>query len=276
MLQFLGLPAISTRVIDFAPRKIDPRTFETVLCRGDLIERPFGFERLRVAQAAIDISRMQNGGIPVLDSYREDSITRSLGKVIDIRVKDGAVVGVVRFHQTEAGIEAAELINRGGKFDISTAYSTDEIEIYDMHNRRVDPNDGGRASELGLAFETASWQIVAVGLLRSDQDNTFGVQDRAYHGPVAPDVARVFERMAAAHMAMVETDHRFASRVVKPVINVSIFDNGDQSGHHRTVIAATRARIAAAQELLECGNGGWRDIVMPSRDMIFYGRPEKM
>jgi hypothetical protein len=71
MLQFLGLPAISTRVIGFAPRKIDKRTFESVLCHGGLIERPFGFERLRIAQAAINVDRLNNGGIQLLDSYRE-------------------------------------------------------------------------------------------------------------------------------------------------------------------------------------------------------------
>ena len=61
---FLGMPAISTRVIGLAPRKIDKRTFETVLCRGNLIERPFGFERLRIGQASINIDRMKNSCVP--------------------------------------------------------------------------------------------------------------------------------------------------------------------------------------------------------------------
>jgi hypothetical protein len=283
MLQFLGLPTISTRVIGFAPRKIDARTFQTVLCRGGLIERPFGFERLRIAQAAVNIDRLRNGGIPVLNSYREDSIAHSLAKVIDIRVEDGAVVGVIKFHATERGQEAAELINQTGKFDISVAYNTEAIEIYDIHNRRVDANDGERASELGLAFEVTQWEICALGLLRSDQaviedQRLFIVgaqEDRAYHGPVAPAVAATFERMAATHMAMVDanTDQRLASRAVKPVINVSIFDDHD---HHRTVVDATRARMRAAQKLIECGNTDWRDIVMPPRDMIYFGKPERM
>jgi hypothetical protein len=252
-LQFLGLPAISTRVIRLAPRKIDARTFETVLCRGDPIERAFGFERLRIASTAINIDRMHNGGIiPVLDSFREDSVLeRSLAKVIDIRVEDGAVVGVIRFHETERGEQATELINETGKFDISVAYSTEAIEIYDIHNRRVDANDGERAAEVGLAFEVTQWEICALGLLRCDQ-GAVGTQDRAYRSPVAPDVARVFERMAAAHMATVDanSDQRLASRVVKPVINVSIFDDHD---HHRDMVTATRARLAAAQKLIECG-----------------------
>jgi hypothetical protein len=220
--------------------------------------------------------------IPVLNSYREDSIAHSLAKVIDIRVEDGAVVGVIKFHATERGQEAAELINQNGKFDISVAYSTEAIEIYDIHNRRVDANDGERASELGLAFEVTQWEICALGLLRSDQaviedQRLFivGAQDRAYHGPVAPDVAATFERMVKTHLATVDanSDQRLASRAVKPVINVSIFDDHD---HHRTVVDATRARLAAAQKLIECSNDGWRDIVMPPRDMIYFGKPESL
>jgi hypothetical protein len=80
-------------------------------------------------------------------------------------------------------------------------------------------------------------------------------------------------RLAAAHMAMVETDQRFASRVVKPAINVSIFDGHD---HRRDIVSATRARLAAAQKLLECGNDGWRDVLMPSPEMIFFGKPERL
>jgi hypothetical protein len=273
MLQFLGLPAISTRVIGLAPRKIDKRTFETVLCRGDLIERSFGFERLRIAQACIDLSRINNGGIALLDSYREDSISRSLGRLIEARVQDGALVGVIAFHQTPDGEEAAKLIDdESSKFNISVAYAADQIEIYDASNALVDPNDTERASEPGIAFEVTAWQIAALGLIRSDESD-HSAQDRAYHGPVAPDVARVFERMAERHMAAIATDQRLASRVVKPEINVSIFNGHD---HRRDVVAATRARLAAAQKLIECGNDGWRDVAMPARDMIFYGRPEAL
>ena len=60
---FWGCPQ-SRRVIGLTPRKIDKRTFETVLCRGNLIERPFGFERLRIGQASINIDRMKNSCVP--------------------------------------------------------------------------------------------------------------------------------------------------------------------------------------------------------------------
>jgi len=273
----LGLQAISTRVIGLAPKIIDKRTFETVLCRGGSVERPFGAERLRIASTAINIDRLRNGGIPLLNCYREDSITHSLGKLVDVRVENGAVIGRILFHQTERGVEAAELINESGKFDISVAYAAEEIEIYDKNNALVDPNDGERANEPGLTFEIAQWQICALGLLRSDPSAVGEIADRAYRSPVAPAVAAAFERMAATHMAALgNPDQRLASRFVKPTLNVSIFnDNGD--GHHRSVVSATRARMRAAQTLLESEyiDSDWRHVIMPP-DMLFFGRPERL
>jgi hypothetical protein len=271
-LQFLGLPAISTRVIGLAAKRINGRTFEVKLCRGNPVERAFGVERLRIGQACIDIDRINSGGIPVLDSLREDSIAHSLGLLVHARVKDGALVGIIKFHETPDGKEAAELIEDDpDKLAVAVAYDTQAIEVYDANNALVNPNDTARANEPGIAFEVTEWQVCALGLLGSDQ-GAVGNQDRAYRGPVAPDVARVFERMATAHMAMAATsDHRLASREVKPEINVSIF-NGQTSPR---CLSATSARMAAAQTLIECSNDGWRDVVMPKPNMIFYGRRKR-
>jgi hypothetical protein len=208
----------------------------------------------------------------------KDSITRSLGKLIEARVENGALVGVIKFHATKDGEQAAELIeDKKDKFDISIAYDTQAVDIYDAKNALVNPNDTERANEPGISFEIAEWTICALGLLRTNEADRgkVGTQDRAYHSPVAPDVARVFARMAAAHVAMVEanSDQRLASRTVKPEINVSIFDDHD---HHRDIVFATRARMRAAQKLIECSNDGWRDITMPSRDMIYFGKPESL
>jgi hypothetical protein len=275
-LQFLGLPPISTRVIGFAPRKIDKRTFESVLCHGGLIERPFGFERLRIASTAINIDRMINGGIQMLDSYREDSISRSLGKLIQARVEDGGLVGVIKFHETKDGERAAELIDESGRFNISIAYAAEQIEIYDASNKLIDPADSERASEPGIAFEVTAWQVAALGLLRNNETDqvTVGDQDRAYHGPVAPAVADIFARMAERHMATVNTDQRLASRAVRPTINVSIFD-GIGPAYRRGTVEAIRARMRARQQLVECsGTDELREVSRP--DLIFYGRPEKL
>src|ERR1019366_9566448 len=126
---FLGLPEISTRVIALQSKMIDARTFEVALCRGGPIERTFGTERLRILASSIDLDRMRDGCmVPVLDSLREDSaVTRSLAKLVDVRIEDGAVWGRVRFHETKNGKKAGELV-AAGKVSIVTAYSAEAME----------------------------------------------------------------------------------------------------------------------------------------------------
>src|ERR1019366_5615178 len=138
-LSFLGLPQISTRVIALQSKMIDARTFEVALCRGGPIERTFGTERLRILASSINLDRMRNGGlISVIDSLREDSaLTRSIAKLVDVQIQDGTVFGTIKFHQTENGRKAAELVTTG-KVDVVVAYSSEGMEVYDAKNRRVD------------------------------------------------------------------------------------------------------------------------------------------
>ena len=277
---FLGLPQISTRVIALQSKMIDARTFEVALCRGGPIERAFGTERLRILASSINLDRMRNGGlISVIDSLREDSaLTRSLAKLVDVQIQDGTVFGTIKFHQTENGRKAAELVTTG-KVDMVTAYSVEGMEVYDAQNRRVDPNDAERANEPGLVFEIVKWQPAALGLVRADRaannDHHFH-QDRAY-APISPTIAEIFARMAARHIdANVDDGKRVAGRRVKPELNISIFNGTDQGADDKNkIVAATRARMRAAQKLMECGgNVDWKSVRLPP-NLIFYGSPEK-
>jgi hypothetical protein len=218
--------------------------------------------------------------VPVLDSLREDSaVTRSLAKLVDVRIEDGAVWGRVRFHETPQGKKAGELVARG-KVSIVTAYSAEAMEVYDKDNRRVDPNDAGRADERGLVFEITRWQIAALGLVRSSAHVAHNDhQDRAY-APISPAIAEIFGRMAERHLAAnVDDGKRVSGRRARPEINRTIFDDADQGVDDESkIVAATRSRMRSRQKLIECngsGNTDWRDVRLPP-DMIFYGRPEML
>jgi hypothetical protein len=90
---------------------------------------------------------------------------RSLGKLIDVSVVDGAVLGGrIELHRTAEAEQAAALI-ASGKVALSTAYAAEDTEICDANNRRVDPNDTARADEPGIVFEVARWQIAALALV---------------------------------------------------------------------------------------------------------------
>jgi hypothetical protein len=276
---FLGLPQISTRLTGsgLVSKKIDARTVEIAICHGTPIERAYGMERLRIGASSIDLSRMRNDcAIPLLDSLREDSVLeRNLGKLINVRIQDSTVWGTVRFHQTSKGREAAELV-AANKVSAVTAYEVLEMEVYDAKNRRVDPNNAGRADEAGIVFEITRWQIAALGLVRADLAADSDHQDRSYT-PISPAVAEIFERMVSRHMASGDDGKRVSGRRARPEINRTIFDDADQGASDEgRIIAAIGARMRSRQKLIECsGNTDWRDVRLPP-DMIFYGSPEAL
>ena len=274
---YLGLPQISTRLTTLVSKTIDARTVEVALCHGTPIERAYGMERLRIGASSIDLSRMRNDcAIPLLDSLREDSVLeRNLGKLINVRIQDATVWGTVRFHQTDKGREAAKLV-AANKVSAVTAYEVLEMEVYDAKNRRVDPNNADRANEPGLVFEIVKWQPAALGLVRRDpaaDDHA----DRAY-SPVDPAIAELFSRMAERHMIATasDVDKRLVGQRMRPEINRSIFGNTDRGADDESrIIAATKARMRAAQKLMECGdNCDWQNVRLPP-DLIYYGNAEK-
>ena len=270
---YLGLPQISTRLIRLVSKTIDARTVEIALCHGGPVERAYGMERLRILASSINLDRMRNDcAIPLLDGLMEDSvIERSLGKLIDVRIQAATVWGTVRFHQTDKGREAAKLV-AANKVSAVTAYEVLEMEVYDAKNRRVDPNNADRANEPGLVFEIVKWQPAALGLVRRDpaaDDHA----DRAY-APISPAIAEIFGRMAERHLAAnVDDGVRVAGRRVRPQLDITIFDKVDRGDK---IVAATRARMLAAQKLIECGdNCDWQNVRLPP-DLVFYGNPEML
>jgi hypothetical protein len=274
---YLGLPQISTRLIGLVSKTIDARTVEIALCHGGPVERAYGMERLRILASSINLDRMRNDcAIPLLDGLMEDSvIERSLGKLIDVRIQAATVWGTVRFHQTDKGREAAELV-AANKVSAVTAYEVLQMEVYDAKNRRVDPNNADRANEPGLVFEIVKWQPAALGLVRRDpaaDDHA----DRAY-SPIDPAIAELFSRMAERHMIATasDVDKRLVGQRMRPEINRSIFGNTDRGADDESrIIAATKVRMRSAQKLAESGGFvDWKAIRLPP-DLIYYGTAEK-
>ena len=255
---------------------IDGRTFECVLCRGTPIARTFGVERLRILASSIDLTRTRGDcAISMIDSLMEDSVlSRSLGKLIDARIENGALHGTIRCHRTPQGEKAAELV-AANKVSMIIGYSTIEMEIFDSQNRRVSPDDSERANERGLVFEIVKWQPAVLGLARRDPAADEDFQDRSYT-PISPAVAEIFERMVARHMASGDDGKRVSGRRARPEINRTIFDAADRGASDEgRIVAATRARLRAAQKLIECGgNVDWKAIRLPP-DLIYYGNAEK-
>jgi hypothetical protein len=276
----LGLRQIETRATALAPTMIDSKTFTAVIARGTAIAHKHFTERLRISGSSIDLCRMMNDcSIPLLDSLMEDSaLARSLGKLIGVEIRDGAIWGSVRFHQTEQGRKAAELVTAGA-CDIALAYEVSEYEVFDANNQRVDCDDLERSDEPGIIFEATRWQPVALGLVRADPAAYGSYADRAYTLAVDPEVAASFKRVADRQFDLHSGDHRFVASRARPQMTRSIFDMASDRGadDQANVVRAIRARVRAAQALIQSEqlDTGWRDVIMPP-EMGFYGRPERM
>src|ERR1035441_5046625 len=100
---------IATRLLDLQPNSFNDAdgTVQAILSKGSPVQRIYGVESLRISKDAIDLSRMQSSGIPVLDSHKIDSITAALGRVQHAWVSDGALHGILQFNKTEGGVRAA-------------------------------------------------------------------------------------------------------------------------------------------------------------------------
>lgn len=100
---------LSRRALDFLPSSIDEaaRTVELVAATGNAVARedlagPF-VEVLRIASDAIDLTRLA-GGLPLLDSHRQDDLSRVLGTVLSARIDGGKLVVVVRISERHEGV----------------------------------------------------------------------------------------------------------------------------------------------------------------------------
>ncbi len=157
-----------TRDLDVKPATLDraARTVEAIISTGAPVQRfdmdgPFE-ERLDVTTAAVDLSR--SGGIPVLDSHRQDGIENILGRVVSTRIEAGKLVAVLKISSRHEAI--LDDIEDGTLRGISIGYS--------IQKHRDDTDRAtGRRVRIATRWTLAEVSIVAVpadaaSFIRSD------------------------------------------------------------------------------------------------------------
>jgi hypothetical protein len=150
-----------------APISYDKRTHEVTaaLSKGSPVQRAYGFEHLEISEAAIDLSRLQQGGIPLLDHHRQDGLDSILGKVTDAWVSSGALMGRVKFAETERGQLAEGMIARCEIGAVSVGYRVTEWEITDQDGKVIDPERDRVGWDESLNFLATRWQLFEVSLV---------------------------------------------------------------------------------------------------------------
>jgi phage head maturation protease len=184
----------------FAP---SPSTYDSashscdcVISAGAAVKRFYGTEILRIDRPSVDLSRVDTGGCPLLDSHSQSSIDAVLGRIDSAWIKSGQLYGKVVFAQTAAGRQAEGMVARGELKGISAGYSVSQWEITDADGRVIDPEvERIRWDEDGLIFTATRWQLLEASLVGVPADAASAV--RSFGAGSTYDLADVRTRMLA-------------------------------------------------------------------------------
>lgn len=181
-----------TRFADVAPSSYDEkaRTVEAVISMGSPVKRFFGTEVLRITPESVDLKRLANGGIPVLDSHQQIGITNALGRVTDAwTTKKGALMGRLSFNATEEGKKAEGMVSRGEIIGISAGYRVEEWEIADKDGRIINPDRDRVSWDDDLTFTATRWELLEASLVSCPADATAMVRSTGLDRALPPFVA---------------------------------------------------------------------------------------
>jgi hypothetical protein len=167
-------------------------TIAAVLSRGNVVKRPYGLVSLKIAPGSIDVTRVQAGLAPLLDCHRQDSIDSILGKLSDVWIEDGALLGTLQFAQTERGQLAEGMVERGELSSLSIGYRVDSWEITDADGKVVDPERDRIAWDEDLNFEATNWQLLECSMVGVAADAAAMVRSLS-----SDNIANVKARMMA-------------------------------------------------------------------------------
>lgn len=107
-----------------APASYDAtaRTAEAIFSTGARVRRGGIIEELAIAPEAIDLARVTQGAVRILDTHNAYSIDSVLGVVTEARIEGGNLVGSFRFADSEAGRRAEAMVRAGDLTGISCGY----------------------------------------------------------------------------------------------------------------------------------------------------------
>lgn len=163
----MPLLELETRALQLAPKSINDaeRSAEIVISTGaGVLREDMDGRFLEILDlGGVDASR---SNIPLLDSHRQDSLERVLGRVVEVRREGGMLVAKVRFAKTPSGEIAFQAVKDGDFSSASVGYAITNYED------RLDRQTGERVRMiLGWALHEVSLVPVAADTgaqIRSD------------------------------------------------------------------------------------------------------------
>jgi phage head maturation protease len=149
---------------------------ECVISAGAAVSRFYGTEILRIDSKSVDLSRVTNGGCPLLDSHSQSSIDAVLGRIDSAWIKGGQLYGKIIFAQTPAGRQAEAMVSRGELKGISAGYSVSDWEIFGEDGDVIDPEESQIRWDDKLTFTATRWQLLEASLCGVPADSDSAVR----------------------------------------------------------------------------------------------------
>jgi hypothetical protein len=159
-----------------APRSYNKNdhTVETVISMGSPVKRAYGTEVLRISPEAVDLSRLREGGIPLLDHHQQTGINAMLGRLTDAWFERSALIGRFKFNQTPEGEKAEGMVARREVTGISAGYRVEQWLITDDDGDIVDEKNVRWDDE--LTFTATRWQLFEASLVSVPADAAAAVR----------------------------------------------------------------------------------------------------
>ncbi|PDT75090.1 HK97 family phage prohead protease [Bradyrhizobium sp. C9] len=155
------------------PRSLNKsdRTIDATLSKGSAVQRAYGTEVLRISPSAVDLSRLDAGGIMVLDSHNQSSISSSLGRLTRVWFEGKTLLGRIRFNKTPAGDAAFGMVARGELSSVSVGYTVTKWQITGEDGRILDPAVDRISFDDNLTFEAVRWGLHEVSIVSTPADS---------------------------------------------------------------------------------------------------------
>jgi HK97 family phage prohead protease len=155
----------ATRFAGFTPDSYsaEARTVEAVLSSGAPVRRWCFTEELAIDDGAVDLTRVTNGLVSLLDTHNQYEIDAVLGTVSSVRIESGQLIGLLHFADTDRGREAEARVSRGELRGVSIGYRVTKWEITSVE----DDHETWRAT---------GWELLEVSLVSVPADAAAGVR----------------------------------------------------------------------------------------------------
>ncbi|KWV54330.1 hypothetical protein AS156_00965 [Bradyrhizobium macuxiense] len=183
----------------------ESHTAEAVLSIGAAVRRLYGTEKLEITPKAVDLGRAQSGLVPLIDSHNIAGIGSVLGRVSQVRIEAGKLIGLLSFDDSDAGRNAEGLVARGTLKGISIGYRVDEWQVTDDDGNVVDPDRERLMWDEQYVFTAVRWELLEVSLVSVPADPDAMIRSTRSMSSSAPigaeRAAEILGRMRTRHQA---------------------------------------------------------------------------